>query len=431
MKFNIEKFMLAMCFLYASCFMLVPFLGRTAEVILVFSFLLIINNSKYKLFKDKTIYLLFSSFIIIIISWISIRFLQPELAVSYPDLRFFLRLFVFIPIAYWLKGNTKYIHFFLIISALALVLSTFTRGEGIEEWINGIKGQRVDFKLINAQHTTLLMAIALLGIITHAIPQITSQWKSYTLNKKVIYFVSSGLSFIIFFTGVLISQTRGVWLALIISFAITGAIYLFRINHISIKKSSLILTLLLSFLTLQYFLPFDSIVKTRIKAESSVIMTTLEDGIESVPFTSIGVRLHSWYEALKWIKKRPILGSGELAKKEIIQRSDFPQWVKSNFRHLHNYYIEVLVSYGFLGILLIILLYCKLSKITYSLWNDNIIPSSLAYFTYSSLITLLVANNFESYNSMWSGWIIHNIVISTIYSYYIYRGENETTLHHI
>lgn len=415
-------FMLLVCIIYATCMNLVPFLGRTAEVIILFSIYVIFKRSDYKIFNDSLFRIALLSILVIISSWVNISIIDPKLAAKVPDLRYFLRLFLFIPIAYWLGGNIRNINIILLASATAIILSTFTRGDGLSEWLIGLHGERVDFKIINAQHTTFFMALILLGTITYYIPTIIKSWGKLSHTKKAVHTITILILSSLSFVGALISQTRGIWLALSISLLVIAVPYTFKFKQM--KKKRIIATILIGIPVLTtaiLYSPLERIFYQRISMENNVFSQFISNGVDNLPYSSIGIRLHSWNEALKWIETRPIIGSGELAKSAVIQNSNFPEEIKHNFRHLHNYYLETIVCYGFVGLFLLILVYIILSKKIISLWKQYRELSNLALYCMCAMVLFIFANLFESYNSMWSGWVANNVIFATIYSFHIHK----------
>ena len=126
--------MLIVCLLYATCTNLIPFLGRAAEVILLLSFILILKRTNYKFINDRLFLTLLASVLITIITWVNIKITYPELSSSTPDIRYFSRLLLFIPIGYWLQGKEKNIILIWSAFILSTFISTFTRGGGILQW---------------------------------------------------------------------------------------------------------------------------------------------------------------------------------------------------------------------------------------------------------------------------------------------------------
>lgn len=417
-----NDFMLLVCIIYATCMNLVPFLGRTAEVIILFSIYVIFKRPDYKIFNDSLFRVALLSILVIIASWVNISIIDPKLAAKVPDLRYFLRLFLFIPIAYWLGGDTRNINIILLASATAIILSTFTRGDGLSEWLIGLHGERVDFKIINAQHTTFFMALILLGTITYYIPTIIKSWGKLSHTKKTVHTITILILFSLSFIGALISQTRGIWLALSISLLAIAVPYTFKFKKM--KKKRIIATILIGILVLTtaiLYSPLEKIIYQRIGVENNIFSQFISNGVDNLPYSSIGIRLHSWNEALKWVEARPIIGSGGLAKSAVIQNSNFPEEIKHNFRHLHNYYLETIVCYGFVGLFLLILIYIILSKNIISLWKQYRELSNLALYCMCAMVLFIFANLFESYNSMWSGWVANNVIFATIYSFHIHK----------
>lgn len=425
-----NNFMLIVCLLYATCTNLIPFLGRAAEVILLLSFILILKRTNYKFINDRLFFILLTSILITIITWINIKITYPELSSNIPDIRYFSRLLLFIPIGYWLQGKEKNIILIWSAFILSTFISTFTRGGGISEWQSGLSGTRVDFGIINAQHTALIMATILIMAILY-IPSIVNNRHKNSIttqaSKGVIVFITIILSI----AGLIISQTRGVWLAVIISTLITTFLFIIKVNfrfNFKFKVKYIlfffIITIPIVLVGYKYENKIEPIISERVKNEDYVVFKALDTGIDNLPYTSIGIRLHSWNEALKWIKEKPILGWGENAKKEIMSKSNFPQWVKDRYRHLHNFYLETTSSYGFIGLWILLYIYYFLLKSVNYLSIENKIPPYITWVTYVFFIVLFIANFFESYNSMWSGKLVSNLIFSASYSYLLF-GKKE------
>lgn len=171
---------------------------------------------------------------------------------------------------------------------------------------------------------------------------------------------------------VLITQSRQVWLAIPLAFLITPIIY--TITKKPNKKTVyLILVSTLAFVLLALSMASQfSYIDNRSNSEKGVISAILTDHISDLPYPSIGIRIHFWLEAIPWIQKNPLFGYGEEARGLVISQStDLPSYIKAEFSHLHNSYIELVVQYGMPALLLFIYVYIALIRSTLFQKNSN------------------------------------------------------------
>jgi O-antigen ligase len=134
----------------------------------------------------------------------------------------------------------------------------------------------------------------------------------------------------------------------------------------------------------------------------------------------MGIRVNSWLDAIEWIKRHPIIGLDSEAISEVIQQSErFDDSLKKEFGHLHNFFIETLVAYGLVGLLLIIALYYFIIKSTQT---SSISEDERKYYLFASICFVtywLVINNFETFNSRVIGVFTHNIIFASFYTFHI------------
>jgi len=158
----------------------------------------------------------------------------------------------------------------------------------------------------------------------------------------------------------------------------------------------------------------------RVVRENATIQILLTGDLEDLPFNSIGMRIHSWAEALKWIAERPVTGWGRKARIDVIQLSDrFPDYVKADFGHLHNGYLEILLGFGAVGFIFLCILWgVLLRRIKLATSKDL-----YAFALYGSVF-MLVLNIFESFFVKSSGEFAISLFMANGYSQYLAKSLN-------
>src|SRR5690554_2376216 len=109
-----------------------------------------------KLRKDPVFIAFFLSLLIPTLSWLNSRFSIPDLALPTPSPFFFYSFFMFWFIAYWTRGNQNIIAAILTAYILSVIGIFVTDSNNfINEISSGMNGSRIDFNVVNAQHTSL------------------------------------------------------------------------------------------------------------------------------------------------------------------------------------------------------------------------------------------------------------------------------------
>ncbi|MUK67931.1 O-antigen ligase family protein [Aliivibrio fischeri] len=428
-KFSI--FMLFCLFGYALLKSASRVNGDVFQSFFVFGSLLALYVERKVIFKDGMLILLLLSLILQVLSWINATIQIPQLAQTTPDFGNLANMFFFIFIAYWLKGQKKSVYLLWIMMLIGFILSFYIHSTNfIQDLLNGSHGQRIDFNVNNAQHPALWSGIATLLLSYFTIKHIYLAFQSGKRNKHlsisaILTFVNLFFIFIIFAT-----QTRQVFLGLIVT-SIIGPV-----SYILIQKNKpswkLILPLVLITLISLFTISNIPSLEKRTANEENTYKALLSGDINQVPYNSSGVRINIWYEALGWIKERPILGSDQNIRDDVISLSTrIPKKVRDTINHLHNSFFEVTLSYGVVGLALILFMFYWLLHSTSKL-------APLGQFNEIRLIALLfliywfVVNNFESYLFSTTGLLVHNIMFGSIYTFYLTEQlknkGNETTI---
>ncbi|MUL16654.1 O-antigen ligase family protein [Aliivibrio fischeri] len=405
--------------------------GDIFQSFLVFGSILAIYVERKKIFKDKMLISLFLALIIQVLSWVNATIQIPQLAQAIPEFGQLGNLFFFIFIAYWLKARTTSVYLLWFSMLIGFILSFYLHSDNfLDDLIRGANGFRIDFNVNNAQHPALWSGLAFL-LLSYFI--IKYFYLAIQTNKTIKYLtLTFGLMLInLFFIFVIFAtQTRQVFLGLMISCIFAPFIYSFLQKN----QPSLKLTLPIIFVSVLALIAMTNIstLEERTSTESSTYQKLLMGDIDNIPYDSSGIRINIWYEAYGWIQERPILGSGQDIRDDVILLSKrIPENIRTTINHLHNSFIEVTLSYGIIGLALILFMFYWLLHST-----SKLVP--LGQFNEIRLIALLfliywfVVNNFESYLFSTTGLLVHNIMFGSIYTFYLTEQlknkENETAI---
>lgn len=347
-----------------------------------------------------------------LLSWIASQVLHPELARDLPKIELLTRIFLFVPIAWWLGSSIKNTFIFWSAAAIGIATSPWLIGGGFKEISDGLSGARVDFSISNAQHPSLLFGTLLIGLLCFC----SRLWRS---KKGFFSFFLFWIPCIILcLVIIVITQTRATWLGLIITGCVAGL--LFFLNHLSSthkrgKGRLIFITLLLSTLALTVPTFFDGIIAKRISAEKATVNAFMEGQIDNIPYSSIGIRIHTWRAGIEHFRKRPIFGWGANGKRIAIEESTWlPEDVRKGFGHLHNTFLELLVNYGVLGLAFYFSLIGWTLRESYRARKRNDMPNDIFIFFVLFLVFWNIVNFFESFLMFWTGAFTFNVVLAGI-----------------
>ncbi|TNG99422.1 O-antigen ligase family protein, partial [Pasteurellaceae bacterium Phil31] len=209
--------------------------------------------------------------------------------------------------------------------------------------------------------------------------------------------------------------SRSTWLALCCVFMLSIFYVFFRSISFNMRSFIKVMGVLLSSVLLIYSLLQVPQINSRIFEEHEVIAGILEKEPDEIASSSVGLRVKFWYSSFDWIKEYPILGLGDRnARAFVIQKSPYlTQVVKDEFQHLHNGYIEILISYGLLGLFVVLGIFFMVFKNVFmlkSIYRNYIIWGTTAFILY-----YFVINIFESFFMFKTGEYIQTIFLGCIY----------------
>ncbi|MCG7896656.1 MAG: O-antigen ligase family protein [Candidatus Thiodiazotropha taylori] len=320
-------------------------------------------------------------------------------------------LFLFFIPAWWLSQSPRRIP-----TALGLMLAGFTLG--ILSALDGetlaqlLQGERSGMHFGKPIIFGFDCAAAILGLIVLAIYRLNPQLKQ-NRSQQVLLVVLIILGILFYTQGLIISQSRGVWLALF--FALPTIFLTLKFTRQSKKqpKVSLLMPLAAVGLVLALILALNwDTIQSRVSTEQTELGTVVSEGLDEAPLTSSTYRLHLWEFGLnKWLE-RPFTGWGPGTTHALVEAENNPNLKDHRdvgFDHLHNAYLEVVFQLGLVGIMIIALI-CGLmvSKIMEAFRRQRISIYFLAFlFSNFMLIAIYSLTDFRHLHWNWRFyWLI-------------------------
>ncbi|WOX04484.1 O-antigen ligase family protein [Microbulbifer pacificus] len=344
-----------------------------------------------------------------LISWVASWILQPQWAESSFKVHRLANWFAMIPVAVLLGGQARNAYLLWGLALLGLLLSPWISGGGLTEWRLGLTWwRRVDFGLHNAQHTAMLFGTGALGLLALA-PSILRNRRGCWLYRAAWL-----LALAICITAVILTKTRGVWVGLLLALLVTLCAAVITLQKYYLSHRRYITAAVVAACgasVLVGYLCLGEIVEKRLEGERNTFALLQQGDLDKVPYTSVGIRLHTWAEALNWIAQRPLVGWGGNGRSLIFDYSpNLPDEVKQRFGHLHNSYLDLLVNFGLLGLLLLGALVYWLVSRCLRFYRAGLLSGSNLVFALSFAVFFGIINLFESYLFFESGRLLLALV---------------------
>lgn len=408
-----ERIMLLLTFGYAFFVLSFPSIGKIMFIFLLLGSLPLFKTYKNKIFKEPVIILFILVIVAQILSWINSLIHRPDLADLLPHLDRGVKLLVFFFIAYWLKGNIRnvLIIWFCFIFGFFVGVLNNNSFELLLSYFD--TGSRADLSFKNAQFDSMLSGTGFLLTLFSIYYLFSSKLSKHI--KIILYLLIFTL--IVFFLYIIfITQSRQVWLGLIVVLVFLPILYMLLYK---VKSFKFLITSLILIIGIIFFLGNSDIIKNRVFKEKNVLYDLFYTN-KPIPMTSIGIRLNSWLDAKEWIVKHPLIGLDTNAIAAVIDESErFNDNLKESFGHLHNFYIEVLVSYGVFGLSLFFAMYYFVITSTQKNLLEKDEKKYILFISICFVIYWFVINNFETFSSRSLGIFTQNIVFGSLYTFYI------------
>lgn len=393
----------------------IPFtdVSKIFEVIFVVSGYAVFICSTPLFYKNKYLILLIAALGVQLFPWLSYILEWHSMAMGTPSFDRLTKLFFFVAIAVLLQGKLTNVFGFWLVCVFGFFAVVLTK---VDVWGLGFNGERVDFGIRNAQHTAMFFGCTLLASICFA----SRVWTltRYKLFSRLLW----ATILLISIAGVLFTQTRAIFLALFLAFMIVMVVVFFILKPQ--VKTIFTFVSAIAIVSGCIYYSASSYIESRYQQEESVITSIINGEWDNVPYTSVGIRFNTWKVAVDKIMERPLFGFGHRARSEVIKQSTIlPDSVKQEFGHLHNYPLEILLSYGLCGVVFFAIFYFIVLRDVYLSWLNRRLPTDIAVFCFAFFVFFFIINFFESYLSFWTGVFVFNIIVGGVVSL-CWRSKN-------
>jgi O-antigen ligase len=325
--------------------------------------------------------LLFTGVLLIYVLWTA-RDTSDSLAVLWDDSWEWLRLFLFFPfVAWWLGGDERRLGIALLLAlgGLLLKISLGIHAHGLAVlWSD----RRIGFGLPVISFG-LFCATTLLGLLVLA-----SRWWSagQPWPAATARFIAWCAALTIVLQGLITSQSRDAWIAALIVFPpvliLQLSMSLRRAAGVSWPRLGLALVLIAGLTGAITARNFDTIA-ARVNDERASWQALLAGELDKIPDGSIGYRVQMIEFGLhKWLEQ-PLIGWGPHSYRVLIEQID-----NTRLRvmpHLHNAYIETLLTFGILGALFFLYLMGRLCTVMWQSWRAGRLSADYALFLSGAL----------------------------------------------
>jgi O-antigen ligase len=194
--------------------------------------------------------------------------------------------------------------------------------------------------------------------------------------------------------GLIFSQTRAAWLATIVVLAICGlgAVWIARQRTGSWRPGLVALGIVVLVMAMAALL-FHELLIARLLKQSDTVVRVLSGNWNDMPLDPVGYRIYAWREGIIAWLERPLFGHGPAIDLFRFRGREHP--ALDFLMHFHNVYINLLSTWGLVGLLLFGGVALVLGMRAWRAWQAEILPPSAAVFLAGSIIALLVFGWFD------------------------------------
>lgn len=357
-------------------------------------------------------YFLFLSVLISILTWSFMLLDEPDYARSSPRVEDLSNKFLFFIPAILLMGNARNNIASLFFMLVALLVLIFFEGQGAKEFFDALNGLRVDFGGNSIRIGMIFGTLFIAGCVFCS--RIINFFPGYKLIGYIIFSVVLSFSII----GTISTQSRGVYLSLLVVCA--AAVFVSIVRSKSYRVLAFVIAAGAAILALGFFSgAFDRVID-KTSNELKVITQLANSGVENVDKTSMGYRIHFWNDGVQWVSERPVLGWGYRASRYVHEAAG-NYFGDRYFSTIHNAYLDILLSYGVLGFLLILIFAFYLGFNFYKAYRSGVVDRDFYIFCWLFFVFYSVNSFFTSSiviaHSVYLLGVVSSIVIGYVVKY--------------
>jgi O-antigen ligase len=325
-------------------------------------------------------------------------------------------LFLFFVPAWWLSRgpNRIVLSLSLMFSGFALGIISSLDGAALSGLQEGVRSGFHFKKPIIFGFDCAVAILALLVLVFYWL----RPGAVVTRTRQTILVGLTILAMLFFTQGLIVSQSRGVWLATLV--ALPAALLIPRLGreqvHRYTRQHLVALTGILTLSSLMLLLNWNTLTQ-RLQYESRELGVVISEGLEEAPLGSSTYRLHLWKFGLaKWLE-RPVLGWGPGTTLAMIDAENDISLKNpggaTSFDHLHNAYLEVLFQLGLAGFVLITAVCALLVWMIIQGYRKQCLSSYLLAFLLSNFVLIAVYSLTDFRHLHWN-WRFYWLIIAGI-----------------
>ncbi len=311
---------------------------------------------------------------------------------------------LFICIGWLLQGKTQRVYWLLAAGLIGFWLGRMEHMPFVEMFTNPAWWKtRQNLELPSAIPFGQYAAASLVGLLI-MLPHIWNLGRTHWSRGLIM----AAWTWLLFLSiqGIIVSQTRAVWLSLIVVFFMLIIAKLAFFKRLGAMKSVLVVVLVGGVLATTGYLN-RSVLQSRFSAEIDTTSAIFSGEFGKIKARNkrgnikpIGVRYHMILFGIEHWLENPLFGMGPGITRPLVR----DQWKLSRpFTHLHDSYIEMLLRLGLVGTGLILVLLILLVRDAKKARNQGRMDSDLFHLLVIALaLHLLVSfTNFRMLNGDW------------------------------
>ena len=237
-------------------------------------------------------------------------------------------------------------------------------------------------------------AVALLAMTI-----LTAYWinPANPMNKgrRILLLGLALIALLLYLQGLVISQSRGVWLSLLIALPVAILLLWWTNDRRHTRTRGALIALAAGTIMVLAALAINwGTINQRLTTERQAMTSVVTEGLDQAPLGSVTYRLHLWRFGIdKWLEK-PLLGWGPGSTQAMIEAEDSVALKNpfdgNSFDHLHSAYFELLFQLGAIGFALVGLTAVLMTALCFKRFRSGAMSRYLLSFIISNFVLIAV-----------------------------------------
>ena len=324
------------------------------------------------------------------------------------------KLMLFIPLAHWCVGRPERVRRLLLLAALGFTLAVLRK----IDWTNfGLEFFSTRFEsYLPAIAFGMFTGLGALGLLVLR----QALWGRFAAGwPRRLGMILWTLWLLFMLEGLLLSQSRGSWLAFLGALATLGVLEWRGRRHavgaaMLARRSSRLILFVVGMALLGGVLVQMETLNKRFSEHTGTVLEIARGETAAVESDPVGLRFKALLFARETWSERPWFGWGAGTSRELIANSGRPEALFDHdhwLPHLHNTYAEILVQFGLVGLILIAALVWALARSGFTAHRAGRLPADLGHFYLVALVFVLIWCLFN-YRVVRTDWMFFWILVA-------------------